>query len=360
VFLLRWLRDPIAERGAFLLGLLTSALLLCRLDLGILVAPMLATSLWPLRRGRIARFALGLSPFVAWELFSLVYYGLLVPNTALAKLPPGVPLWDLMTQGARYFQATFHFDTFTPIVMVSAFLVMITFGQRAGRVIAAGVLLHLLYVVCVGGDFMTGRFLTPAFVVAVAGALATVRLPRGATPRLAAAALLIGATQNPAGPLRTGASFGPIGDRVEDRHGVTDERRVYYPSLGLLPVWNGLTTPAQHPSAQFAANRRAEQRNNDAIITSVIGVAGYYAGPSIHIVDRYALADPLLSRLPPKPGWRIGHFERELPSGYLESCQRRENVIEDVTVKALYADVLLVTRAPLFGAGRFGAMWRLF
>ena len=52
-------------------------------------------------------FLWGLLPLFAWELFSLIYYGTLVPNTALAKIAPGVSLSQLVPQGLRYFSATF-------------------------------------------------------------------------------------------------------------------------------------------------------------------------------------------------------------------------------------------------------------
>jgi arabinofuranosyltransferase len=59
------------------------------------------------------------------------------------------------------------------------------------------------------------------------------------------------------------------------------------------------------------------------VVTDHIGMIGYYAGPSLHLVDAMGLGDPLLSRLPAKPGWRIGHFSRDVPPGYeagLEYC----------------------------------------
>ena len=42
--------------------------------------------------------ALGLSPLIAWELFSLFYYGFLFPNTAFAKLNTGLPRNELMQE----------------------------------------------------------------------------------------------------------------------------------------------------------------------------------------------------------------------------------------------------------------------
>ena len=208
---------------------------------------------------------------------------------------------------------------------------------------------------------MTGRFLTPAFVATVAGVLATVTWSGfGRWRRVLAAAILAGGLFNPAGPLRTGTDFGVVAPSPADfdRYGVTDERRVYYPDLGLYRAWLGAGSPERHGQASYAKARGLEKRPDDVVIWSSVGLAGYYAGPGVHIIDRNALADPLLARLPPEPKWRIGHFIRAVPAGYFESCKQRQNLIEDAQLRSLYADILLATRAPLFSAGRMGAIWR--
>jgi arabinofuranosyltransferase len=359
IFVSQWLRSRASDRGLRWLGVLTSLLLLCRLDFAVLLAPMIVSSLWPISRRRLVSFVIGLTPLFLWELISLVYYGQLVPNTALAKLPPGVPLMDLVSQGVKYLQATFHFDPATIVFLGLAVVALGVAGGRSGRIIAAAVTLHLMYVVAVGGDFMSGRFLTPLFVVAIAGAAGTVSW-RLAPSRLLllAAAMLASAALNPAGPLRTGSNFGtPESPPEMHRDGVVDERRMYYPWLGLLRVMSGAAAPADHPAA--TSGRLALDRGVAVMGISVIGLAGYYAGPTVHIIDRMGLADPLLARLPPEPDWRPGHFYRNDPAGYLDSCKRRENLIEDPVVRSLYADVLTVTRGPLFGSGRLAAMWRL-
>jgi arabinofuranosyltransferase len=362
IFVMRWLRARDSGAGMFGLGLLTAALLLCRLDFAILLAPVLFAILWPLQRARTTSFLWGLLPLAAWELFSLGYYGLLVPNTALAKLAPGVSMLQLATQGLKYFSATFHFDPLTPILLGAGLVALMFAGRSAGRTLAAGVVLHLAYVMSIGGDFMTGRFLTPAFVVTLAGVLATVSWSRvGRWRRILAAAILAGGMLNPLGPLRTGPDFGVVEPGPADfaRDGVTDERRVYYPNLGLYRAWLGAGSPDRHPYAVFGATlAREAQSGQNVRVASSVGIAGYYAGAGVHLIDRNALADPLLARLPPEPGWRIGHFVRAIPAGYVESCRQRQNLIEDPNIRALFDDVILLTRAPLFEPGRFNAIWR--
>jgi arabinofuranosyltransferase len=351
LFLLAWRRHLDGGLRPAMLGFITSALLLCRLDMGVLIAPMLALAIWRhMSRRDVVAFALALSPFVAWEAFSFVYYGMLVPNTALAKLPPGVPESTLIEQGVRYFFATWYFDPFTLVMLAASCIVLVWAGGR-GRIVAAGIALHCVYVVSVGGDFMMGRFLTPALVCGVAGAMALVSRP--IAPRMAgmlAATLIVGGLLNPDAPLRTGSHFGGA---FVDRDGVTDERRYYYPTLGLLPVLEGRATPANHGWAAFGLRVRAEaQGPNYVREASNIGLFGYYAGPNVYIIDRNALSEPFLARLPPKPDWRIGHYEREVPSEYVASRREDRNVITDMRLHELYDRVNRITRGPVWDASR--------
>ncbi len=53
------------------------------------------------RRGKLRVWLWG-APFVAWELFSLLYYGFLFPNSAYAKLTTGIPWWQMARQGVYY------------------------------------------------------------------------------------------------------------------------------------------------------------------------------------------------------------------------------------------------------------------
>jgi len=53
-----------------------------------------------------------------------------------------------------------------------------------------------------------------------------------------------------------------------------------------------------------------------------LGARSVLAGPSVHFVDPCALTDAYLASLPFKPekyDWRIGHFVRQIPEGYVEA-----------------------------------------
>src|SRR5690606_31660178 len=103
-----------------------------------------------------------------WEVFSLMYFGFPVPNTAFAKLSTGVPNSALIFQGLDYLLNSINWD---PILFFTIGLAGVTlYLQRNWKQIFlfAGVLLYLVYVVKIGGDFMAGRFLTAPLLVATA------------------------------------------------------------------------------------------------------------------------------------------------------------------------------------------------
>ena len=56
---------------------------------------------------------IGFVPVVAWELFSLFYYGFPFPNTAYAKLKTGIPASELTRQGILYLQDSIARDPIT-------------------------------------------------------------------------------------------------------------------------------------------------------------------------------------------------------------------------------------------------------
>lgn len=84
---------------------LTIALLaFARMDAALIFAPALAHSASNERRrsglrATLKELLLGFTPFLAWELFSLFYYGFLFPNTAYAKLNTGWPRGSWPSRG---------------------------------------------------------------------------------------------------------------------------------------------------------------------------------------------------------------------------------------------------------------------
>ena len=111
---------------------------------------------------------------------------------------------------------------------------------------------------------------------------------------------------------------------------ITDSKSPRTPVLfegnGLLKGRLGDSRP-DHPGVDDGLELRAGGRQ--VVTRYSIGFTGYFAGPDVHIVDVLALTDPLLARLPSIPGARVGHYQREIPVGYLESLRANGNLIAD-------------------------------
>jgi arabinofuranosyltransferase len=145
---------------------------------------------------------------------------------------------------------------------------------------------------------------------------------------------------------------------VPDARGVADERIYYYPTTGLLHV----SREFPYPTHRYAiAGREARRDRRRVIITDSVGMFGFYAGPEKHIADEFGLVDPLLSRLPvPDPiHWRIGHFKREVPTGYKETLMSGTNRIADPAIAELYDNLVLITRGKLLSGDRIKAIWKV-
>lgn len=319
------------------------------------------------------RMIVGFSPALAWEAFSLVYYGSLVPNTAIAKLSGDLPRDEVLQQGLHYLQNSLRWD---PLTLTTVVVAVLVFAPRPGRwrrresIVVLAVLLHLVYLVRVGGDFMSGRFLTTPFVVAVA---LIVRLRPGRVTLLTAAIVAVAlAVYHERSPWRSRP--GPLDSmRATDAAGVGDERTVYYAFTGLVSEgyasWGRLADGAKYPLAEYARMKLGEGERVQ--VQSQIGMLGCYLGPDVHFVDVMGLADPLLARLPVTTPdgeslygnkrnargrfWRIGHLNRKLPEGYLESLQTGENRVQHPALARYYEAVRSLTRAPVWSAER----WRV-
>jgi len=354
-FLTLWLAPE--ERRLLPMTLVASAIGAARPDALLLVAPALACAAAARRRDALRPLALGLLPLAAWEIFSLVYYGFLFPNTAYAKLGSGAPAGSLVSQGLAYLWDGAARDPVTGLAIVFGCAVPVALRIRGATAVAAGVLLSLAYVVWIGGDFMAGRYL--AAPVFSAAALLT-QLPAKDSRTLAAVAIAVLATsflgERPT--LTSRIDYGVGWPAETNKHGIVDERAGYYPVTGLWRVLATDASPEQHP---WAVQGTADREDRTPVkVAGPVGLYGFHLGTQKHLVDEFGLVDPLLARLPMEPDaeWRIGHFPRPLPKGYYETLVTGRNRIEDPELAALWSDLALVTRGPLFSRARWGAIAR--
>ena len=356
-FLSRYWRPGVSGSDPALWAL-AGLILLNRLDAGLLILPAVlsraAAARWrPVLRGA----ALGLLPVAAWHLFSVVYYGTALPNTAYAKLQTGITSSELMAQGMLYLLDSLAHDPVTLLGMSVMVALSLWIHPRASWPLAIGILLYLAYVVRIGGDFMSGRFLAAPLFCAVA-MFAHHRwngLARTA-PIVAAVVVLLGwqATTRP--PITSGPeTFILAAADGMGGSGIADERAFYYRYTGLLRWSRDLPLP----HSQEVIEGRAARDAGGVVVRSSVGLFGFYAGPSVHVVDTMGLGDPFLARLPIAGPWRIGHFSRTLPEGYIETLESGHTRIADPALAMRYERLALVTRDPLWSARRWREIGRV-
>ena len=333
------------KRHLFWLSFVAGLAVLNRMDLVLLYLPALAVCFFAApREGRVRQILAGFAPFLLWELFSLWYYGFLFPNTAYAKLTTGLPAGDLFYQGLTYFLKSGQFDPLLFIMIVAGFFAVLQSRDWQHVPLLVGVALYLLYVAKIGGDFMAGRFLTEPYLLSVV--LAVRALP-GASMKAAwpYATALVLAT----GILTPNSRIYPVTTVAVtsvDSSGVIDERAWWVSGTGIAVLQRGVYFPCSAPPPPPAAMTFVTER--------VIGQSGCSAGPYVHVVDPLALGDPLLARLPaiPAPNWRIGHFERAVPDGYMDTLQTGQNHFADPQLGLYYQKLSILTRGSLFDPSR--------
>lgn len=342
--------DPITWRRIVYLGAIAACAMLTHMDTILLYLPALLHVLRRRMAAGVGAYLVGFAPFVLWEAFSLFYYGVPVPNTAYAKLGAGIPGGELLVQGAYYFLNSMANDPMTLIIIGAAVASAFTIRDARAIAIALGVIAYLGYTLLIGGDFMGGRYFSAPLLC---GVIALSRAPEPGFRTSVMLLIVIGliGISAPRSPLYSTASYGTnLGDEI-DKRGVADERAVYYVYTGLLKSFDIDEFP-QHPWAR--EGREARRAGESLIAKYSVGLFGYCAGPKVHVVDQLGLGDALLARIPkaPNDGWRIGHVERRLPDGYLESLRSGENRVNDPDLAQYYDRLRFIITGPLFSMER--------
>ena len=332
--------------------------LLNRLDVSLIYAPAVLSVVRGTGSRTAVRDALtALAPLTIWEAFSIAYYGFPFPNTAYAKLNTGIPIDELARQGLRYISNLASFDPLSLLLIGAGLIAGILSHRSELASLAVGVLLYLGYLTVIGGDFMAGRLFSLPLMVSVVVLSRSMPDKNVANYTSIAICAVVGLlAPNPG--LLSGKEFGQGQVDSVDAWGISDERAIYYPYTGLLST-EGSYDELRHP--WMLEGIRIRESGEGVVQGRAIGLLGFYAGPRVHIVDQFALADPLLARLPANidPDWRIGHFDRTLPEGYLASLRSGSNLLESRFLRDFYEDLTLIIRGPLWSVERWEAIWRM-
>jgi arabinofuranosyltransferase len=326
--------------------------LLNRLDLVWLLSPAIVHVAWTRGywRPRHASVWLGLLPLGLWEVFSLVYYGFLLPNSAYTKLFTGLGFLALLGQGGAYFLNSLAWDPLT-LFAIGALLLVALRGARHDRpalMLAIGVVLQLAYVAKIGGDYMSGRFLAEPFLVVIL-LLSRCEFPNPWEAVGALGVLLALGIYSPRPPVQTNEQYVGLGSSPQS---IDDERGYRHNDTSLLRL--NKDHLLKDTGGWIADGVKARREHARVTQYKNIGYYGFFAGPGVHVIDPFGLGDPLIGRLPFSGGsWAAGHFLRAVPPGYPEAAID-EGEIADPKVAAYWHKLKLVTRAPLFQ----GARWK--
>jgi arabinofuranosyltransferase len=341
--------------------------LLNRLDLALVVLPtlLLHASRYRRRAGSLIGTTFSaFSPLIGWLAFSLVYYGFLLPNTAYAKLGLGIPRGQLLLYGLRYFLQPIWNDPLTLVLLFTGLPLGLLRGSREIRALTGGALLYLGYIVWIGGDFMAGRFLSTPVLVSVLALMELRPKPSTALQSgLAVGAVFLQSfTPLPVWgrPLPHTKQSRPQGHGETCMLGVCDERYYYASHTALVHDGYAPVRP-WHPWSQAGL----EWAKHPGVVRDIgaIGFRGFAAGPKVFIIDRYALSDPLLARMPaetnPYREWKPGHVKRCIPPGYRQAVKVGPQGLKSRKLAAYYAKIWLVTRGALWSKKRWKAIWDL-
>jgi arabinofuranosyltransferase len=358
-----------ASRYAFMVSLLAALILLCRHDHVLLVGPLCAYVLWKISQNTESKRAVwlgaltGCIPFIAWTMFSLLYYGFPFPNSYYAKLNSDMTWWSSVSAGAIYFQDSVRRDPVTLAVIAVA--VILSSRTRRTNPFAfwcsIGVLAQMLYVFKIGGDWMSGRFFSCAFLVSLWLVCQMVSLQKLQLGAMLAGLLvvvpLLGADLS--API---ASWNGVTDtgKVSDYCGVLDIKAhsFYRHGSSTLEYLNS-SNKKRFPERGFGEMARQLMVARGRVIPfHSAGIVPYLVGPDTVFIDEFGLVDAFLARI---KGRRFddllaGHIQRKLPEGYLESVATGNNALRDPSLRALYDKMKVIAQGPIFSWQRFSSI----
>jgi len=351
---------PLSDRDLRRFGLLAALAFVNRMDSVLLYAlPLAWIGVRTLRRSRerlmplLTAFA---APVLAWLVFATLYYGFPLPNTYYAKVATGIPALLLYRQGFAYLLNSFAHDPIT-LGTIGIASILVLRAPAALRLAAASSLLYVAYTISVGGDFMSGRFFAMPFFVAVIACMKVLRPLQ--FPVAATLALVIYNLLAPLAPVKTTANYDAAWP-WRSQNGIKDERGHYHRITNVFFYSPFRDLPDHTWMREGLSFRNSPEK---VTVQGSIGFYGLAAGPEKHLVDRNALSDPLLARLPVSPRlyfeFYAGHYFRDIPDGYLESVASGSNQLTDAMLRTYYDRLREVLHGPLLTMSRMRSIWYL-
>lgn len=353
-----------------------SMALLARLDVALLLfLPTIYIFFWKRRCSFWVMFLagfLGLLPFIGWEIFSIIYYGYPFPNTFYIKVATGIPTREYVIRGVQYFFISAGYDAALIFTIVLAVVFSFRKQQKDIRVktVSLGIIIKLLYLIRIGGDFMIGRHFTDIFFVAAIIILYMINHISLDEMKVEDASIKSSCTIIVGSSIAFSLLFRPVitqfmfGGSTAARSQICDERANYFSFTGLIPSLYKYF----HTNGEI---NQIEKQNNWGTGEVDISIARGYKGEmlnwapgmlvylyndKLYMADSVGLGDPLLSHLSSEyidpMAFRVGHMRRTIPLGYKESLETGTNMIEDPSLHDFYDIILEITRGEIWSKDR--------
>lgn len=321
-----------------LLYLTRQDLILCVMPLGLLILLNAKKEKLPYVR----TITLGLIPAIFWLTISLWYYGFPFPNTAYAKLGHGIGVMELISQGQWYFLDSITNDPLTLVTIILG-LALSIHASAITQAIALGILLYLFYILLIGGDLLSGRFLTTPLLMACV-IISRTPLSNKLTILISIPFIILAISNTPSTVLSNYSS------------------RASSLVLGNIGVGSDLSNGRDNlmnllDRATFLYPERKSSPEPEVAVTCK-AYPGISKGPDLQLINPCGLSDPLMARLPARQDQtrKMGYFERELPLGYIESVRSGQNVLADQGTRNYYEYIQLITQGPLLSWDRLKAI----
>lgn len=312
------------------IGLWSGLLAISRPDCILIALPFWIANLkwFPERQWRAILLA-GL-PLLAQTVFATIYFANPFPNTFLAKMMGEIE--GTGENGLLYLIESFTRDPAAGLVTVFGLgIAGWTGNTRITKICVAATLLYWAFIL-VSADYMLGRFLLPPLALAITlSALLHIK-PQVAILLTSLLALTL----------------------LKAEHKHEDWSRVSTEKLKVCSIHQYDIISGKFENKESWATHN--KIRNEWSILATIGIVGYMAPPSHHIIDPLGLADPVLSKLPgihqdiPHPG----HVGRSIPDRYLEAHQRNNaGLIPNLEVRKLVEIQNDINNLPLLSKKRF-------
>lgn len=331
----------------------------------LIYAGIAARTLRP--RELLRHILLGTLPATLWVLFSVVYYGFPLPNTAYAKMISyGFPVTWRLSRGLEYLSNSVSWDPYSYLLLLLPVFLWVKKRDAVTACLLGGIVLYLLYVLfyAASATHMSGRFFALPFFVAFVLAISQLNNPRVALVLTTFSIVYV--VWNPISSIKFGGPTYQIYAQDSNR---IDAKWYVAQQGGALVDWApGRTLPDHqwYHDGERVRNTPGKVHVGGSFgsFRNAIGYFGYAAGPQKFIIDIVGLGDPLLGRLPAvRPNdptkWKSGHFLRAIPDGYLESVERDTNVVRQEGIHEYYDKIRIITRGNIFSWERFKTIWRM-